>query len=79
MVSLPIGCQPEVGNQAQGRYSLSKEVSTMTCESCLKEKAHYHIVVENGVVVVVHYFSADGEGGRTLEECEYFVEYKHDK
>ena len=62
-----------------GTLSLGKVVSTMTCESCLREKAHYHIVVENGVVVVVHYFSADGYGDRTLEEFEYFVEYKHDK
>ena len=51
----------------------------MTCVRCLKEKAHYHIIVENGVVVVVHYVSADGYWDRTLEECEYFVEYNHNK
>jgi len=51
----------------------------MTCDRCLKEKAHYHIIVENGVVVVVHYVSADGYWDRTLEEFEYFVEYNHNK
>jgi hypothetical protein len=51
----------------------------MTCQSCLKEKAHYHIFVENGVVMAVHYFSADGYWDRTLDEDEYFVEYKHNK
>jgi hypothetical protein len=38
-------------------------------------EAHYHIIVENGVVTDVWYMSADGYWDRDLEKDEYFVEY----
>ncbi len=50
----------------------------MTCDSCLEEKGHYHITVENGVVTSVWYVSANGYWDRGLEQDEWFVEYKND-
>ena len=50
----------------------------MNCVKCSKSegKVHYHIVVENGVVMSVWYVSADGLWDRELEGSDYFVEYK---
>jgi hypothetical protein len=47
-----------------------------SCDTCFKEEAHYHIVVEHGKVTEVWYMSADGYWDRDLEKDEYFVEYK---
>ena len=37
-------------------------MSTMSCDTCFKEEAHYHIVVEQGKVTEV----CDGDGGAHL-------------
>jgi hypothetical protein len=55
----------------------------MQCEKCSltgsEGEAHYHIVVENGVITTVQYFSSDGYWDRELEPDEWFVEYKKDE
>jgi hypothetical protein len=48
----------------------------MSCDTCFKEEAHYHIVVEQGKVTEVWYVSADGYWDRDLRKDEYFVEYR---
>jgi hypothetical protein len=52
----------------------------MQCQKCSfgdpVGEAHYHIIVENGVVTDVWYMSADGYWDRDLEKDEYFVEYR---
>jgi hypothetical protein len=50
----------------------------MTCETCVKGEAHYHIIVEQGKVTEVWYLSADGYWDRDLQQDEYFVEYPDD-
>jgi hypothetical protein len=50
----------------------------MSCDTCFKEEAHYHIIVENGKVTDVWYISADGYWDRDLRRDEYTVEYKDD-
>jgi hypothetical protein len=49
----------------------------MTCDICLKEEGHYHIMIENGVVTSVWYVSANGYWDRELEKDEWFVECKN--
>jgi hypothetical protein len=55
----------------------------MQCDECSSGdqiiKAHYHIIIERGVVTSVWYVSADGYWDRELEKDEYFVEYKTDE
>ena len=50
------------------------------CESCFKEKVHYHIIVKRGVVKAVLYFEFAGNGclERELEKDEWFVQYLDD-
>jgi hypothetical protein len=50
----------------------------MTCESCLNEEGHYHIIVEKGKVRDVWYMSGDGYWDRALDPEEYAVEYTDD-
>ena len=48
----------------------------MGCLKCsgMKEGAHYHIKIENGVVTSVKYASLDGYWDRELEKDEYVVD-----
>ena len=50
------------------------------CESCFKEKVHYHIIVKRGVVKAVLCFEFAGNGclERELEKDGWFVEYIDD-
>ena len=50
------------------------------CDSCFKEKAHYHIIVKRGTVKAVLYFEFAGNGclDRELEKDEWFVQYLDD-
>jgi hypothetical protein len=51
-------------------------VRMMQCDTCFREQAHYHIIVEQGKVTQVWYVSSSGYWDRELEQDEYFVEYK---
>ena len=52
----------------------------MECGKCARTgpegESHYHITVENGIVVDVWFMSGSGFWDRKLEKAEYFVEYK---
>lgn len=52
----------------------------MQCRRCAvtgpEGEAHYHVMVEGGVVTGLWQVSGDGYWDRELEKTEYFVEYK---
>jgi hypothetical protein len=56
------------------------DIMNRQCDSCFKEKVHYHIIVKRGVVKAVLYFEFAGNGclDRELEKDEWFVEYIDD-
>jgi hypothetical protein len=46
----------------------------MRCDACMREEAHYHIIVAEGKVQEVWYVSSNGYWDRQLDPDEYFLE-----
>ena len=51
----------------------------MQCKPCVRQEAHHHIAVVDGIVTTVWDVSAGGDGDRQATKGTYFVEYEKDE